>query len=37
MASSGMICIPNLVIIGSEIQVMLRVLPQQFERLYGWY
>jgi hypothetical protein len=33
MASAGMINIPNLVIIGSEIQVVLRVIPHQFERL----
>jgi hypothetical protein len=32
MASDGMIYIPSLMTIGSGIRVILRVLPQQFER-----
>jgi hypothetical protein len=32
MASGGMIYIPSLTKIGSRIQVILRVQPQQFER-----
>jgi hypothetical protein len=31
------ICIPSPMAIGSGIQVILRVLPQQFERLWYWY
>jgi hypothetical protein len=34
MTSSGMMYIPSLMTIGSEIRVILRILPQQFERLY---
>jgi hypothetical protein len=37
MAPGGMIHIPSLIMIGSGIQVILRVLPQQFERLWRWY
>jgi hypothetical protein len=33
MASSGMIYIPILMTIGSGIRIILRVIPQQFERL----
>jgi hypothetical protein len=33
MASDGMIYIPSFMMIGSGIQVMLRLLPEQFERL----
>jgi hypothetical protein len=33
MASGGMIYIPGLMMIGSGIQVILRALAQQFERL----
>jgi hypothetical protein len=37
VASSGMIHISRLIMIGSDIQVMLRLLPQQPERLQCWY
>jgi hypothetical protein len=37
MASGGMIYIPSLMTIGSGIRVILRILPQQFERLQCWY
>jgi hypothetical protein len=33
MASGGMIYVPRLVTIGSGIRMILRVLPQQFQRL----
>jgi hypothetical protein len=33
MATDGMIYIPNLMMICSGIRVILRVLPEQFERL----
>jgi hypothetical protein len=33
MVLGGMIYIPNLITIGSSFRVILRVLPQQFERL----
>jgi hypothetical protein len=35
--SDGMIHIPRFMKIGSGIQVILRLLPQQFERLQCWY
>jgi hypothetical protein len=37
MASGGMIYIPSFMKIGSGIQLILKVLPQQFERLQCWY
>jgi hypothetical protein len=37
MASGGMLYIRRFVIISSGIQVILRLLPQQFERLQYWY
>jgi hypothetical protein len=37
VASGGMIHISRLITIGSDIQVMLRLLLQQFERLQCWY
>jgi hypothetical protein len=37
MAPDGMIYIPSFTKIGSGTQVILRSLPQQFERLYCWY
>jgi hypothetical protein len=37
MTSDGMIYIPSFVTIGSGIQVILRLLPEQFERLQCWY
>jgi hypothetical protein len=33
MASDGMIYVPSLTTIDSDIRVIIRVLPQQFERL----
>jgi hypothetical protein len=36
MASGGMIYIPNFMMTGSDIQVVLRLLPIQFERLQCW-
>jgi hypothetical protein len=37
MAPGGMIYIPNLVMMDSEIQVILRILLQQFEMISCWY
>jgi hypothetical protein len=37
MYSGGVINIPSFMAIGSGIQVNLRLLPQQFERLQRWY
>jgi hypothetical protein len=37
LASGGMIFIPSSVKIGSGTQVILRLLPQQFERPLCWY
>jgi hypothetical protein len=37
MASDGMIYIPSFMKIGSGIQVILMLLPQQHERLQCWY
>jgi hypothetical protein len=37
MASGGMIYIPSFMMIGSSIQVILRLLPKQFERLQCWH
>jgi hypothetical protein len=37
MASDCMIYIPSFKTIGSGIQVLLRLLPQQFEGLQCWY
>jgi hypothetical protein len=37
MDSGGMIYIPSFLTIGSGIQVILRLLPQRFERLQYWY
>jgi hypothetical protein len=37
MASVGLIYIPNFMMNGSDIQVILKLLPQQFERLQCWY
>jgi hypothetical protein len=36
-ASDGIIYIPSFMTIGSRIQVILRSLPQQFERIQCWY
>jgi hypothetical protein len=33
MASGGMIYVPSFMTISSGIQIILRILPQQFERL----
>jgi hypothetical protein len=33
MASDGLTCIPSLMKTGAGIQVILRVVPQQFERV----
>jgi hypothetical protein len=35
--SNGMVYIPTLMMICSSIQVILRLLPQQFERLQCWH
>jgi hypothetical protein len=37
MGSVSMIYIPRPITTGSDIQVILRLLPQQFERLQGGY
>jgi hypothetical protein len=37
VSSGGMIYIPSFMMIGSDIQVMLNLLPQQFDRLQCWY
>jgi hypothetical protein len=37
IVSDVMIYIPRLMTIGSGIEVILRLLPQQFERLQCWY
>jgi hypothetical protein len=37
MASDGVMYIPSFIKIGSGIKVILRLLPQQFERLQCWY
>jgi hypothetical protein len=37
VASSGTIYTPIFMTIGSGIQAVLRLLPQQFERLQCWY
>jgi hypothetical protein len=37
MGSGGMIYIPSSITIRWAIQVLLRLLPQQFERLQWWY
>jgi hypothetical protein len=37
MTSDGMTHMPGFMTIFSGIEVILRVLPQQFERLYCWY
>jgi hypothetical protein len=37
MASGGIMYISYFVTVGSGIQVLLRLLPQQFERLQYWY
>jgi hypothetical protein len=37
MASGNMMYIPDLMMIGSGIQVILRFLTEQFERLQCWY
>jgi hypothetical protein len=37
MDSGGMIYIQSCIMIGSGIQIILRLLPQQFERLQCWY
>jgi hypothetical protein len=37
MASDGMIYIPSFMKIGSGIQVILRLLPQQSKRQQCWY
>jgi hypothetical protein len=37
MASGGMMYIPSLMAIGSDVQVILRLLPQLFESLQCWY
>jgi hypothetical protein len=37
VASDGMIYIPHFMKIGSGIQVILRLLPEKFERLQCWY
>jgi hypothetical protein len=34
MASGGIIYMPSLITIGSDIHVIFRLLPQQFERLH---
>jgi hypothetical protein len=37
MASDGMKCIPSFMKIGCGIQVILRLVPEKFERLQCWY
>jgi hypothetical protein len=37
MYSGDMIYVPSLMTIGSGIRVILRELPEQFERLQCWY
>jgi hypothetical protein len=37
VTSGGMICIPSFMTIRSAISVILRLLPQQFQRLQCWY
>jgi hypothetical protein len=37
LASDGMIYVPYSMRVGSNIQVLLRLLQQQFERLQNWY
>jgi hypothetical protein len=37
MASDGMTYVPSFTKVGWYIQVILRLLPQQFERLQCWY
>jgi hypothetical protein len=37
MTSGGMIYIPSFMMITSGIQVIYRILPQQFEKLQCWY
>jgi hypothetical protein len=37
MTSDGMILIPSFMMSGSGIQLILKVLPQQLERLLRWY
>jgi hypothetical protein len=37
MGSTGTICVPNFMTIGSGIQILLRLLPQEYERLQCWY
>lgn len=36
MAPGGITCIPSFITVGSGMQVMLRLIPQKFERLYYW-
>jgi hypothetical protein len=37
MSSGGMIRVPSFMTVSSGIQVIFRVLHEQFERLEGWY
>jgi hypothetical protein len=37
MTSGGMLYIPGLITNGTGIQVILRLLPENFEILQGWY
>jgi hypothetical protein len=37
VASNGIIYVPRLMKIGSDIHVILRLLPRQSERLQCWY
>jgi hypothetical protein len=37
MASCGMIYIPTFMMIGCDIEAILSLVPQQFERLQCWY
>jgi hypothetical protein len=36
MASCGMIYIPSFIMVGCSIHAILRLLPQEFERLQCW-
>jgi hypothetical protein len=37
MVAAGMVYLPSVIQIGSGIQVVLRLLPQQFVKLQCWY
>jgi hypothetical protein len=37
IASVGMIYVPNFMMNGSDIQAILKLLPQKYERLQCWY